>query len=134
MIKDRATIYGYSDHDDRACAFYVKGKQVGSFYYTEHHAPNDKDNKNLYIYSVRIRPEHRGKGFGKKMMKESIYYLKNRYPDIKKIYLETDINNVRAMKSYLYAGYKIDFLRSVLGRQLIRRKNSSDYIYMSYDF
>lgn len=103
MIKETTSSDKYFGND-HCCIFYANGKQIGQFWYSDERNPRKKT---LYIFNVIIEEQYRNKGFGKEMMKESVSYLKNQYPNIKKLYLNSWIENLPAIKSYLYAGYKI---------------------------
>lgn len=63
------------------------------------------DNQNIDLWDLRIRKENRGKGIGRKFVKQIISIL--RKMNFSKIMIETQNNNVSACKLYSSLGFRI---------------------------
>ena len=58
------------------------------------------------IYGFVVRPEYRGKGYGRQLLQEVIRSLRNESP--RGIMLEVDVNNTNALGLYLSIGFEIE--------------------------
>lgn len=64
------------------------------------------DSCDVYIFTFGILPKYRNQGYGSKCWKELEFNLKNEL-DCKRIYLNVQTSNSRAIEFYLNKGFKI---------------------------
>ncbi|MCE4613984.1 MAG: GNAT family N-acetyltransferase [Desulfurococcales archaeon] len=60
--------------------------------------------KQAYVYDLEVNASHRGKGLGKRLLNESIQYIKNL--GLQKIALRVELYNTNAIAFYLKQGFK----------------------------
>lgn len=65
----------------------------------------NENNEQASIFSVEVLNSHRGKGYGKKLVLESLNRVKSR--GIKKMELNTEVDNVVANKLYESLGFEL---------------------------
>ncbi len=61
-------------------------------------------NEEAELHWIEIFPPHRGKGLGKLLLKETLNYLSGE--GVKKVFLEVEENNQRALNLYRAFGFK----------------------------
>ncbi|GLV58691.1 N-acetyltransferase [Dictyobacter sp. S3.2.2.5] len=58
------------------------------------------------VYAFGVRPAYQGRGYGRQMLEEAIFILRGQDPD-RKIILDVDVENSRALRLYQSCGFSI---------------------------
>ncbi|GCE05445.1 GNAT family N-acetyltransferase [Dictyobacter aurantiacus] len=58
------------------------------------------------IYAFGVRPAYQGRGYGRQMLEEAIFILRGQDPD-RKVILDVDVENSRALRLYQSCGFSI---------------------------
>ncbi|MDD4067097.1 MAG: GNAT family N-acetyltransferase [Clostridia bacterium] len=85
-----------------------------------------KENENIYI-GIGLKPIYCGKGLGAEIMHCAIKEVKSRYIN-NKIMLMVRSWNIRAIKCYIKAGFKVQKTEMILDFN----GNETEFIYMEY--
>lgn len=67
---------------------------------------NDHNDENTtYSISININPQFRGKGYASKIIDESIKYIVENHPDIKKVIAEVKKENIPSHKTFIKSNF-----------------------------